>query len=690
METRHRATGDRRESRSGSRRRRALELRVRRRGPGAGAARAASRCRARRASLVPVERFFPAETYPEAQEALLSHYEQPAAAWLAHPRLLRPDAGVADAQRARLTRAPRPEPRRRAARCRALIAIDGAAGRRRRPDPAHRARALRGHRPGLRDHAGSARAARVPGLRPQHLAAVRAAALVCGARGGRRLRRLAGPPLRAGRGRGRATSASRSPPRARPRSCCRRSCPPLATAAEAEPRRGHGRHPRPRQPRPSTTWPATGRRWWRAWASRCAFELVRAGFYPPGGGEVRAPRSQPWSRPARARPRGARARSWRCAGRRGRGPVKGDVARRQARGGAGAACGRRAGSRVDVGGRRRAGGVARARSCSSRPSSRTAAPPSASWASAGCGRRSWATARRARLLRFLDGEGAVDPHLADQLAVPLALVRRRRARHHERGDRAPRDGGRRGRPPFGDPGADVGPPRRPRRPRGGRGVDPPGRAAASIVRRRAALLVDPGRRRLRHADDRAAPRPSGRCGRRASTRSWPPMTATASGIDDPERVRRPRRARPAGGQGAQAGRAPGGGRGGRLYLKGSVAVVTALEVVADGERFWFQVPVEEDGLDGRGRRGRPARPSDRAGALLRAAPRRRDRGPAPEPLAPRDGETVLLDGDREAFTLTLAAPGRGRGGRAPARVRLDRETLRPVRLRALRRRAATS
>jgi hypothetical protein len=26
---------------------------------------------------VPVERFFPAETYPEAQEALLSHYAQP-------------------------------------------------------------------------------------------------------------------------------------------------------------------------------------------------------------------------------------------------------------------------------------------------------------------------------------------------------------------------------------------------------------------------------------------------------------------------------------------------------------------------------------------------------------------------------------------------------------------------------------
>ena len=45
------------------------------------------------------------------------------------------------------------------------------------------------------------------------------------------------------------------------------------------------------------------------------------------------------------------------------------------------------------------------------------------------------------------------------------------------------------------------------------------------------------------------------------------------------------------------------GRGGRLYLKGSVAVVTALEVVADGERFWFQVPSQEDGVDGGGRRG---------------------------------------------------------------------------------------
>jgi hypothetical protein len=41
---------------------------------------------------VPVERFFPAETYPEAQEALLSHYEQPARV-VATPGYFVPTAG---------------------------------------------------------------------------------------------------------------------------------------------------------------------------------------------------------------------------------------------------------------------------------------------------------------------------------------------------------------------------------------------------------------------------------------------------------------------------------------------------------------------------------------------------------------------------------------------------------------------
>jgi outer membrane lipoprotein-sorting protein len=120
-------------------------------------------------------------------------------------------------------------------------------------------------------------------------------------------------------------------------------------------------------------------------------------------------------------------------------------------------------------------------------------------------------------------------------------------------------------------------------------------------------------------------------------------------------------------------------RGGRLYLKGTVSVVTALEVVADGTRFWFQVPSKKTVWTGsaRGEAGEAGtedapyqaiRPSDVTAALL------------PEPLAPASGETVLLEGDREAFTLTLAAAVGGRGV-ARRRVSLDRDTLQPVRLR---------
>src|SRR5262249_14408008 len=62
------------------------------------------------------------------------------------------------------------------------------------------------------------------------------------------------------------------------------------------------------------------------------------------------------------------------------------------------------------------------------------------------------------------------------------------------------------------------------------------------------------------------------------------------------------------------------------------------------------------------------RPSDVTSALL------------PRPLAPGASDTVLLDGDRESFTLTLAAPEGGRG-LARRRVTVDRDTLRPRRLR---------
>jgi hypothetical protein len=126
-------------------------------------------------------------------------------------------------------------------------------------------------------------------------------------------------------------------------------------------------------------------------------------------------------------------------------------------------------------------------------------------------------------------------------------------------------------------------------------------------------------------------------------------------------------------------------RGGRLYLKGSVAVVTALEVVADGERFWFQVPSrrtvwtgpavstasEAQGNEATGESAPyyALRPADVVSAIL------------PEPLVPAAGEVLLLEGEPEAFVLTLAAPRDGRGA-VRRRVWLRRQSLVPVRLAA--------
>lgn len=122
-------------------------------------------------------------------------------------------------------------------------------------------------------------------------------------------------------------------------------------------------------------------------------------------------------------------------------------------------------------------------------------------------------------------------------------------------------------------------------------------------------------------------------------------------------------------------------RGGRLYLKGSVAVVTALEVVADGARFWFQVPSKKTVWTGAAAGAAPTaaetenapyyalRPADVTSALL------------PEPLDPGPDETVVLEADRESFSLALARL-EGARGRVRRRVFLDRQTLRPVRLRS--------
>lgn len=121
------------------------------------------------------------------------------------------------------------------------------------------------------------------------------------------------------------------------------------------------------------------------------------------------------------------------------------------------------------------------------------------------------------------------------------------------------------------------------------------------------------------------------------------------------------------------------GRGDRLYLKGSVAVVTGVEVSSDGERFWFSVPSKKKvwtGLNGNASQPEEAaddeepyyalRPVDVSQALL------------PEPMAPSPGETLVFSGERESFVLTLAG---SQGGlvRARRRVWLDRETLLPKR-----------
>jgi outer membrane lipoprotein-sorting protein len=120
-------------------------------------------------------------------------------------------------------------------------------------------------------------------------------------------------------------------------------------------------------------------------------------------------------------------------------------------------------------------------------------------------------------------------------------------------------------------------------------------------------------------------------------------------------------------------------RGGRLYLKGTVAIVTAIEVVANGERFWFQVPSKKTVWTGAAGASAAAaetedapyqalRPADVTAALLC------------DPLDPAPGDTVVLEGERGSFTLTMAAPSEGRG-LARRRVSVDRDTLQPLRLR---------
>ncbi len=234
-------------------------------------------------------------------------------------------------------------------------------GRRRRPDrsarpspsPRSRARASRSR--------GSARAGRRPGLRPQHLAAVRAVALVCGARVGGAFD--GSPDLRFEPG---AVGGRRVPLRDRHRGRGQ----PGAADRPAAAGHGGGREPGggargartcPRA-RPFTTWRVTGRRWSSAWACAWPRRWSRAGFYPRGGGELRArgPALVPAGRRARA---GDAGRLVAVRGQSVPRPAEGRRGPAAARGGAGSPLGGAADrGRVEVGDDAR--GVRRAASSS--------------------------------------------------------------------------------------------------------------------------------------------------------------------------------------------------------------------------------------------------------------------------------------------------------------------------------------
>jgi len=256
-----------------------------------------------------------------------------------------------------------------------------------------------------------------PGLRPQHLAAVRAAAMLCGAKVGGVFEgspdlRFEPASVEPGSFRFEIATAGAAT------LVAQTVLAPLATASLPSRVEVTGGTHVPLSP--SYHYLA---RHWAAVVERLGLalqlSLERAGFHPRGGGELRA-EVAPWTRPSslRIEERGALVE---LRGISGASRLKGSVAERQ----------------IDA---------ARNRLWEARRldlAMEITAPPSespgsfllleaifehsrAAWGFLGQrGIRAEALGDRAarHLLAFLDAEGAVDPHLADQLAVPLALAR---------------------------------------------------------------------------------------------------------------------------------------------------------------------------------------------------------------------------------------------------------------------------
>lgn len=257
----------------------------------------------------------------------------------------------------------------------------------------------------------------IPGLRPQHLAAVRAATMVSGARVGGAFEgspdlRFEPGPIGAGDYRFEIATAGAAT------LVLETVLPPLATAAgpsRVEVTGGTHVTASPSFDYLSRHWGATVARMGLA----VEVQLLRAGFYPPGGGEVHA-RVAPWARPA-GLVLEARGLLVQVRGVSGFGKLKGDVARRQA----------------DAT-RDRLWEARRIESSWEAIEVPAASPGSfllveaifeQSRAAFGFlgerGLRAEVLGDRAArtLLQFLDSDAAVDPHLADQLAVPLAIGR---------------------------------------------------------------------------------------------------------------------------------------------------------------------------------------------------------------------------------------------------------------------------